>query len=306
MAQERVANAGTFASDHAGPAAVKRTSWGAIFAGVVIVLIVQVLLSMLGIGIGASTIDPAQGQSPAVSTFGIGAGIWWVVTSLISVAAGAYVAGRLAGMPKRMDGALHGLVVWGLSALVVFWLMTTAMGAAIGGAVSAVGTVMQTAGQAVYQGGQAAATAARQDMQLPGALGQVQSQIEQQVDQVLDQANQQLRQALNNPEVRQAVRSLVMAGSDGLNQQERENAIGVIVDNTDLTREEVQQQIQQLQQAYQDLVQQATQAAEAAADAVAQAAIWAFIALVVGAIVGAVAGAAGSPRDLHTGGYRRA
>jgi hypothetical protein len=305
MAQEKVATAGSYAAEVGDVAVpVKRTSWGAIFAGVAIVLIVQVLLSMLGVGVGASTVDVTQGQSPEASTIGIGAGIWWVVASLISVAAGAWVAGRLAGMPKRMDGALHGLVTWALSALVVFYLMTTAMSSVIGGAFSVVGSAAQTAGQALYQGGQAASNAANKNMQLPGALGQIQNQIEQQMDQLMNQAGQQIQQAANNPQVRDALRSIIMNG-DGLSQADREKAIDVIVQNTNMTRPEVEQKIQQMQQAYQNMLQQARQAAETAANVVAQAAIWAFIALVVGAIVGAAAGAAGSPRDLRSPGYRR-
>src|SRR5690606_10405128 len=39
-------------------ASLRRVSWGAIFGGVVISLIVQFLLSMLGVGIGVATVDP--------------------------------------------------------------------------------------------------------------------------------------------------------------------------------------------------------------------------------------------------------
>ncbi len=46
--------------DVAVAVAGRRISWGAVFAGVIIVLIVQFLLSLLGVGIGASTIDPSQ------------------------------------------------------------------------------------------------------------------------------------------------------------------------------------------------------------------------------------------------------
>ncbi|MBL8658472.1 MAG: hypothetical protein JNM75_01815 [Rhodospirillales bacterium] len=303
MAHDRVTTAGAYATDVDAPAPVKRTSWGAILAGVIIVLIVQVLLSMLGVGIGASTVDVVEGQSPQASTIGIGAGIWWVVASLISVAVGAWVAGRLAGMPKRIDGALHGLVTWGLSALVVFYLATSAMSSLVGGAFSVVGSAVQTAGQAVYQGGQAASNAANQNMQLPGALGQFQEQVEQRLDQIMSQANQQLQQAADNPDVRDALRRIV-TGGDGLNQADKDRAINVIVENTDMSRQDVEQQIQKLQQAYQELVQQAKEAAEVAANTVAQAAIWAFIALVVGAVVGAAAGAVGSPRDIRSRAYR--
>lgn len=302
MAQDRVATAGTFTSDAAEtPSVVKRTSWGAIIAGVTIVLVVQMLLSMLGVGVGASTVDPT-GETPQASSIGIGAGIWWVVASLISVAAGAWVAGRLAGIPRRVDGALHGLVTWALSALIVFYLMTTAMSSVIGGAFSVVGSAVQTAGQAVVQGGQAAANVAQRDTQLPGPLGQIQNQIEQRLDQVMNQASAQLRQVMDDVEVRNAVRDLVT--SESLTAQDRDRLLNLIVERTDLTRQEIEQQIQQLQQTYQEMVQQARQAAEAAANVVAQAAIWSFIALVIGAIVGAAAGAAGSPRDLRAPGYR--
>ena len=44
---------------------LRRVSWGAILAGVVVALALHVLLTMLGAGIGMSTLDPAQpGQSP--------------------------------------------------------------------------------------------------------------------------------------------------------------------------------------------------------------------------------------------------
>lgn len=304
MAQDRVATAGSYASDTHGAAPVKRTSWGAIIAGVIIVLIVQVLLSMLGVGVGASTVDITEGQTPAASTIGMGAGIWWVVASLISVAAGAYVAGRLAGMPQRMDGALHGVVTWALSALIVFYLATTAMSNIVGGAFSVVGSAVQTAGQAVYKGGQAASAAAEQDVQLPGPLGQIQTQIEERMDQLMNEAGQELQQAANDPEVRNTLQTVVMSG-DELSEADRERAINLLVEKTDLTRPEVEQRIQELQQAYETAREEARQAAEVAANTVAQAAIWAFVALVIGAIVGAVAGAAGSPRDLHAGGYRR-
>ena len=39
------------------PSVTRRVSWGAVFAGVVMVLAIQLLLSMLGLGIGLSTIS---------------------------------------------------------------------------------------------------------------------------------------------------------------------------------------------------------------------------------------------------------
>src|SRR5512144_2250123 len=86
-----------------GTAAFRRISWGAVFAGIVIVMVLQLLLSLLGIGIGLTTVDPASGQTPGARTLGTSAAIWWVVINLIAVFAGGWVAARLAGLPRRID-----------------------------------------------------------------------------------------------------------------------------------------------------------------------------------------------------------
>ena len=64
-------------------AAVKRVSWGAVFAGTVIAIVTQVLLGLLGVGIGIASVDPATATSETGKAFGIGMAIWWVVSSLI-------------------------------------------------------------------------------------------------------------------------------------------------------------------------------------------------------------------------------
>ena len=46
-------------------AALTKVSWGAIFAGVAVALVVQLLLNLLGAGVGAAVIDPG---TSAVST----------------------------------------------------------------------------------------------------------------------------------------------------------------------------------------------------------------------------------------------
>ena len=59
-----------------------RISWAAIFGGVVLVVAVQLLLSMLGAGIGLGTVNTNAGFTPDASSFGIGASVWWVVSSV--------------------------------------------------------------------------------------------------------------------------------------------------------------------------------------------------------------------------------
>ena len=50
---------------------LRRVSWGAVMGGVVVALITQLLLSMLGIGIGVSTIEPATGDTPGAGAFSL-------------------------------------------------------------------------------------------------------------------------------------------------------------------------------------------------------------------------------------------
>ncbi|MEJ7708346.1 MAG: hypothetical protein WKF84_00415 [Pyrinomonadaceae bacterium] len=123
----------------AAAAAVKRISWASVFAGVVIVLVTQLLLSLLGLGIGASTINPTTEQDPT-SGLGLGAGIWFIISSLIALFAGGWVAGRLAGIPRNTDSMLHGILTWGLSTLLLFYFLTSTVGSLIGGTFRVLGS----------------------------------------------------------------------------------------------------------------------------------------------------------------------
>ncbi|MBJ6142659.1 hypothetical protein [Hymenobacter sp. BT559] len=125
--------------------ATKRISWGAILAGTVLALVIQLALSLLGLGIGLGTIDPLTEQDP-MAGIGIGAAVWWVVSMLVSLYLGASVAGRLAGMPRPTDGLLHGLLTWSVVTLFTFYLLTTAVGRIIGGVTGVAGRALSGVG----------------------------------------------------------------------------------------------------------------------------------------------------------------
>ncbi|MDB6154633.1 MAG: hypothetical protein JWL90_3086 [Chthoniobacteraceae bacterium] len=108
-----------------------RVSWGAIFAGALTALSCLLVLSLLGLGIGLSTLDPVGGSTPSGDAIGIGAVIWWVVSSLISLFIGGYVAGRMAG---NFNGYLHGLVTWSVVSLLTVVLLSSAAGRIFAGA----------------------------------------------------------------------------------------------------------------------------------------------------------------------------
>ena len=117
---------------------INRVAWGAVLAGVALSLVAQLILNMLGIGIGLSTLDPATGDTPSAEAFSIGAGIWWTVSGIIAAGIGGFAAGRLAGQPKPASAGWHGLTSWAVATLVVAWLLSSAVGNVLGGAMNAV------------------------------------------------------------------------------------------------------------------------------------------------------------------------
>jgi hypothetical protein len=97
-----------------------KVSSGAVLAGVVVAVVTQLILNLLGIGFGAATLDPGTGagQNPSVSTFSIGAGIWFALAGILASLAGGGCSslGRVARCivrSARLDPRRpRGLVWW--------------------------------------------------------------------------------------------------------------------------------------------------------------------------------------------------
>lgn len=122
-----------------------RLSWSAVFAGWAVGMATQLTLTLLGLAIGAWSIDLKAAEP--VGGVPIGTGVWTGLSMLISAFAGGYITARLSGSTLRNDGLYHGIVVWGVNWLVFAWLTTTAMAALFGGVFSAFGSTLQSLGQ---------------------------------------------------------------------------------------------------------------------------------------------------------------
>jgi hypothetical protein len=298
----RHSRADAYASDQTftAPAAVRRISWGAIVAGIVVVLVVQLLLMLLGLAIGTATIDPASTGTPDASTLGMGGGIWWLVATAISVFVGAWVAGRLAGMPTPTDGMLHGVVTWAAATLLGLYLLTTTIGGLVGGAFSTLGS----AAQAIGQGTQGLAGTAMQVLpdEIRGQVDQLFARAPAAAGDVQQQA-QQAQQAAGGGSPIDAAQRVLRGVQDGASPQDRDAAINVIAQQAGIPREEAERRLTEFQTTYRDYSQQAAeqarQAAEAAASTVAQVSFWSVVALVLGALLAAIGGRMGTPRDLR-------
>lgn len=130
---------------------IRRISWAAVFAGTVVAIATQILLVVLGTGIGVALTQQAL-PAPSSTGVSIGTGVWWLVTWIISLFVGGMVAGRIAAMPDRADSGMHGLVTWGLTTLFSALLLTTAAGPLVGGSLSTINESLASGGAPAAQG----------------------------------------------------------------------------------------------------------------------------------------------------------
>jgi hypothetical protein len=131
------------------PAALGRLSWGAVLAGALVALIIELTLNLLGVAIGATSLNPRSGDgSASAQSVGTGAVVWIALSTIVALLVGGWIAARFAGIPDRLDGLLHGLIVWALVTLVSMLLLTSTIGRILSGVTTLLMQGVQLAGQA--------------------------------------------------------------------------------------------------------------------------------------------------------------
>jgi hypothetical protein len=276
---------GVTPADDARTILINKVSWGAVLAGVVTGLVAQLVLNMIGIGIGASTLDPMTGDNPAVSSFSIGAGIWWALSGIIAAFIGGYVASRLSGQPKESTGGWHGLTTWAMTTLVIFYLLSTAVGGLVGGAFNTVSGALGGLGRTATSVAQTAAPA------LANAADPFAS-----IEQSVRGATGNDPAAMQNAAIA-SVRALITGNPEQANDA-RERAAQALARAQNIPAEEARTRVagyeQQYRQAADQAKRQATEAADTAAKAVSRGALLASLALLLGALASWFGGRAGS------------
>lgn len=145
-----------------------RVHWGPIVAGLLTALTALLLLSLLGLAIGLTSLNAgaaaAQGAAPADA--GRNSAIWAGVAGIVSFLLGGYVAGRTAALFNRGWGALNGALVFMLAVPLILWLAGQGLGTVFGslGALSGALASNPDAAQAA-QGAAGQAQAAAQNVQ---------------------------------------------------------------------------------------------------------------------------------------------
>lgn len=106
--------------------------WGPIFAGLVIAIATQLVLTGLGAAVGlttlANTVTP-QGEAGGVGT---AVGIWSIISLLIALFIGGWVTARACGPMNRKTAMLNGAILWATTLAVSAWLLSTGVAGAFG------------------------------------------------------------------------------------------------------------------------------------------------------------------------------
>ena len=261
-----------------------RASWGAILAGVVAALVVQLVLNVLGVGLGASTVDAINtGDNPAASTAGTTAAIWVVVSGIVASLVGGVVAGRLSGTSDGNTARFHGFLSWCVATLVVFYLLSAAATNVIGGAANALGGTVGVVGRGAASA--VSGVAANTDGDA----------LQAQVRRLVNPNDAQTAQDNIGAYIRAAV-----SGDKAAADAARDRAVDSLARAANVSPDEARTRLQQAEtqarQAADAVKQKAQQAAEASRKGLASAGILGFVALALGALAAWFGGGIGAPR----------
>ncbi len=301
-------------------------SWAAIFAGALAAGILSVLLFMLGIGLGLSSVSVWSGQGSDGATVGWGAIAWLVVTQLLSAAVGGYLAGRL--RTKWQGGhsddiyfrdTAHGFLSWALATICMIALSGSILGSVVSTAGKAASSVASGAAQVVggvagavtdVAGGAATAVisgaaGAAMDKKGPDLQYWINSLMRQggptdkQKQDVKDAAQDVARKAQSAADDARDVSVIFThAMQDGkLSDEDADYVARLVSQRADISQDEakervqeafkqVQDQVEAAKQKAKELEENAKQAAEKARKATAYSLLWMFVVLLIGAFVG--------------------
>ena len=180
---------------------VDRVRWAAIFAGLFTTISTFILLSILGLAIGASSFTPGDD----LAGFGTGAGIWSAVSALLAFFVGGMIAARAAAVTGRGNGALNGAMVWIVMIPLALYLVS-----------SGIGSTLRTLGGIASTGIQAAVPIASD---VAGDVANASGVTVQNVQATAQAAGQ----TLSEPDAQATVSAQVQAALPDVNQQQVDN-----------------------------------------------------------------------------------
>lgn len=149
-----------------------RVQWGPIIAGLLTALTLFLLLTVLGIGLGASVLDPAN----AGDEVGTWAALWGAITALVSFLVGGWVAAKTSAVGGSFGGLMNGLMVGAAGLVLIVYLTTVGLGNLFGTISANIGDIANLAGNVAQVQG---VTPEEAQEEAQDAATQVQEEIEQ-------------------------------------------------------------------------------------------------------------------------------
>jgi hypothetical protein len=145
-----------------------RVHWGPIVAGLLTALTTLLLLSLLGVAVGLTTVNAgtaaAQGAPPADA--GRNSAIWAAIAGIVAFLLGGYVTGRTAAVFNRSWGALNGALVFMVAVPLILWLAGQGLGTVLGSLGNLTGALASNPGAVqAAQGAAGQAQSAAQSVQ---------------------------------------------------------------------------------------------------------------------------------------------
>jgi hypothetical protein len=292
-------------------------SWGAIFAGLALVVAATWLLFLLGSAIGVSVAD-ASDLAAMGRGFGIGATVWMLLTAFLAFFLGSLLTARLSGKPEHTIGMLHGITLWSVGTALMLVLGAWGVRGLIQTGTAAVGTVV-SAGTSVGAAGAEGAQAGAGDLADSPLMTTIQARIKREIAGALADAQRAERgqqpaaadgtPAASQQEIRRALDEIdadtLLAAAEPIIAGEPERAKDVLAVNTNLSEREIDTIVDGVSQEMSQQIDEAQQQVEEAVETVStytQAVMWiAFVASAL-ALVVAIAGGwvgAGTVRRLY-------
>lgn len=303
--------------------ALAHISWSAILAGAVVSLACHVALSTLGFGIGAASVDAYDLKNPTKGVPTI-LFVWMFVAGLISLFAGGWVAGRLAGTVP-FDSTIHGVITWALATVLIFILATTSLGYIVGGTFRLLGEGASTAARAAATVMPSAAQMAK-DAVAENVPALDWKSIKREAEELLHEAapdekhgsnaggegagkkgeNRSAKAIENANEVSgEMIAKVYGVVRDGISSADREAILKAITARTGVTQDEANKTLDQWEKTYREAKRQyqtvvtkaeqtARETADSATTAISRIAIWTFASLLFGMVVAGLGGNLGS------------
>lgn len=298
----------TAATANGGGSAV---SWASVLGGAVGAAALSLILLVLGVGLGFSSVSPWAMHGIDATSFGVATILWITLTQLVASGAGGYIAGRLRtrwvgthGDEIYFRDTVHGFLAWSIATLATAVIIASAVGSAISATAEVGASLAGNAATGVVLSGAAAASQKSENTSSSGGMSYyVETLFRKNPDAQVAAPSDVTGSAL--APVSEAGRIVAHSLSAGSLSADDLRYVGQLVtQRTGMSQVDAEKRVSdtfaRAKAAINDAAITAKEAADKARKASAYAALWLFVSLLVGAFVASLAATFGGRcRDIN-------